>query len=71
MSANIVRLQRNPQRLFEGVSTNPRAIDFDLYVDLLVLHFGFTRPDAEREAIGECWRDGLLPVRSAGAGVQP
>lgn len=47
-----------------------REIDFDLYVDLLIIHHGFSRRDAEVEARKECWRDNLKAVRSNGVGGQ-
>lgn len=52
---------------FRHEGDRSRAIDFDLYVHLLVLHFGFSRRDAEVEAWKECRRDGLMVVRASGA----
>ena len=45
---------------------NPKApgIDFDLLVDLMVIHHGMTRRDAEVWARKEIRRDGLHIVRS-------
>ena len=44
-----------------------RRIDFDFYVDLLVLYSGFTRREAEIEAWRECRRENLFVVRTDGA----
>jgi hypothetical protein len=54
---------------FAYVEDTKRALDFDLYVDLLVLHQGFTRRDAEVEVRKECRREGIAMVRSNGAAV--
>lgn len=54
---------------FSRVDETRRALDFDLYVDLLVLHQGFTRRDAEVEVRKECRREGIAMVRSCGAAL--
>jgi hypothetical protein len=41
-----------------------REIDFDLYVELLVIHQGYDRRDAELTVRTECRRDNLRIVRS-------
>lgn len=54
---------------FERIDDSRRALDFDLYVDLLMHHFGFSRRDAEVEVRKECRREGIAMVRSNGATV--
>jgi hypothetical protein len=49
---------------FRHAGNPDREIDFDLYVDLLVLHYGFNRRDAEIKVRKECRRDDLRIIRS-------
>ena len=49
---------------FRHVGDPDREIDFDLYVDLLVIHQGMSRRDAEIEVRKECRRDNLTIVRT-------
>jgi len=49
---------------FRHAGNPERGIDFDLYVDLLIIHHGFTRRDAEIEVRKECRRDNLTIIRS-------